>query len=269
VSDIPGGFKDTNRADDAEALIGYLDSVGEQLAPLKRRISEALNLLAGEHVIDVGSGTGDDVREMARAMGPAGRVVGLDSGADLIDEARRRTRDCPTGDYPTVEFHLGDAHELAFEDDAFDKARAERVLMHVEKPTEVVGEIARVLRAGGVAVLAEPDWDTLIVDSDDLGTARRAARLVADCARHPDIGRRLSRLATTQGLKVFLSEAISIVMRDCKTTNDITQIQGIVKRSHDQAVQTWWNELTERSAHERFLGVLSFVVIAARKPQTG
>lgn len=262
--DIRDGFRDVDTVGSARPFIDYLDAVGQQLAPLKRRVREALRLAGGDQVLEVGSGTGEDLRDLARAVGAGGRVVGLDSSRELVEEARRRTRECSA-----VQVHHGDAHALAFSDGAFDKVRAERVLMHVDQPPVVVAEIARVLRAGGLVVLAEPDWDTLVFDSDDLSTARRAARLVANGARHPDIGRRLGRLATTHGLTVLSIDCVASVMHDCELTNDIVRIRDAVEREDDDVVRTWWQGLRQRSPRENFLALLTFVVVAARKQGKG
>ena len=56
----------------------------------KRIIAELLDLRAGLTVVDVGSGTGADTIEVARAVGPDGRVVGLDRSIEMIIEARTR-----------------------------------------------------------------------------------------------------------------------------------------------------------------------------------
>ena len=262
--DIRDGFQDVDRVGGARPFVDYLDSAGRQLAPLKGHVMEALSLGAGDHVLEVGSGTGDDLRDLAQTVGVAGRVVGIDSSQELVDEARHRTRD-----YATVEVHQGDAHRLGFPDGTFDRVRVERVLMHVTEPAVVVGELTRVLRAGGRLVLAEPDWDTLVLDSDDLATARRAARLVANGARHPDIGRRLARLATAHGLQVHSIDCVSSVMRNCEMANGVLRIEDAIERENDDVVRAWWHELRQRSPREDFLAVLTFVVVTARKERMG
>src|SRR5205085_12682607 len=68
---------------------------------------------AGEHVVDVGSGAGFDSFIAARQVGPAGRVVGVDMTAAMLDKSRATA--LFLGD-DHVEFHEGLAEHLPVED---------------------------------------------------------------------------------------------------------------------------------------------------------
>jgi ubiquinone/menaquinone biosynthesis C-methylase UbiE len=57
---------------------------------INRQIIDWLQPLEGRQVLDVGCGTGDDSREIARLVGPKGRVVAIDFSAAMITEARKR-----------------------------------------------------------------------------------------------------------------------------------------------------------------------------------
>ena len=51
---------------------------------IKQLTLQLLQACAGDHVLDIGCGTGDDVRELARMVGPGGRAVGIDSSNIMI-----------------------------------------------------------------------------------------------------------------------------------------------------------------------------------------
>src|SRR5215831_19201759 len=68
--------------------------------------SAALN--AGDSVLDVGCGTGDDVREIARLVGTKGRVVGIDPSEAMIAESKRRAE----GSGQPVHFQCGDVLKI-------------------------------------------------------------------------------------------------------------------------------------------------------------
>ena len=73
--------------------VAYLDEVArlDYMRNVKKQVTEMLDLHSGDTVLDVGCGTGDDAREMARLVGPLGRVIGLDNDDSILEVARRRS----------------------------------------------------------------------------------------------------------------------------------------------------------------------------------
>lgn len=57
---------------------------------LAQRATEELRLRPGDTVVDLGTGTGRNLPELAAAVGPAGRVVGVDLSPGMLERARRR-----------------------------------------------------------------------------------------------------------------------------------------------------------------------------------
>jgi ubiquinone/menaquinone biosynthesis C-methylase UbiE len=82
---------------------------------VKRVIIELMQARDGLAVLDVGTGTGDDARELAALVAPGGRVVGVDRSAEMLTEARRRAG----GSGLPIEFVAGDALALDFPDASF------------------------------------------------------------------------------------------------------------------------------------------------------
>lgn len=175
---------------------------GVSATPALRMIADRtmalLALAPGERVLEVGCGTGVFLPLLARAVGPAGRVVGLDHAPTFVAEARAQIAAQGLGGYVVVE--EGDASRLPFPDASFDAAHCERVLMHLDDPTIVLREMRRVVRPGGRVVAVEPDWGGLRIDHPDrealdLIYARNLRR-----TRQPDAGLTLHRRFAAVGL---------------------------------------------------------------------
>ena len=91
----------------------------------------------GERILDVGCGTGQLTWEIARA---GARVVGIDSSAAMIEEARRN--------FPALEFVLSDVRSMPFENE-FEAVFSNAALHWVRDAERAAAAIARALRPGG------------------------------------------------------------------------------------------------------------------------
>jgi ubiquinone/menaquinone biosynthesis C-methylase UbiE len=140
--------------------IAYLDQVAASPPgrAYKRQVLDLLDLRPGQRVLDLGCGPGTDLAAMAEVVAPDGLVIGIDRDPVMLAEARTRTTQ-----HRLVEIRSGDVHELPLPDGSVDRARTDRVLQHVEDPSRVLAEFRRVARPGGRIVLAEPDWEGLLI----------------------------------------------------------------------------------------------------------
>jgi SAM-dependent methyltransferase len=103
-------------------------------------------LQPGEIVLDLGSGAGLDCFLAARAVGPAGHVIGLDMTDAMLDLAQRnRDRIGLTN----VEFHKGTIEAIPLADCSVDVVISNCVINLSPEKDAVFREVARVLRPGG------------------------------------------------------------------------------------------------------------------------
>jgi ubiquinone/menaquinone biosynthesis C-methylase UbiE len=120
---------------------------------LRQRTANLAQLQPGEQVLDVGCGTGTLAIEVARRVGRAGRVAGVDPGTQQIGRARAKAarRHVP------IEFQIGVIEQLPFPDQTFDVAFSTLMMHHLPAPLKRQGlaEIARVLKPGGRLVIAD------------------------------------------------------------------------------------------------------------------
>lgn len=121
------------------------------LAGVQQQVLALATLGAGEAVLDVACGTGVVAVAAAAAVGPAGRVLGVDLAEAMVQAARQRARGLGHGQ---ACFERMDAEHLALPEGGFDAALCALGLMYMPEPVAALRELHRVLRPGGRAVLA-------------------------------------------------------------------------------------------------------------------
>jgi ubiquinone/menaquinone biosynthesis C-methylase UbiE len=121
-----------------------------QLADAHTCSMELAALAPGERVLDIACGTGLVTFAAARAVGAAGRVVGVYLSGLMVEEAQRRSRELTLAG---IDFARMDAQALAFPDRSFDAALCALGLMYVPDPLLAVLEMKRCVRPGGRIVL--------------------------------------------------------------------------------------------------------------------
>ena len=109
-------------------------------------------LQTGERVVDVGSGAGFDSFLASDAVGPSGRVVGVDMTPEMLERSRRTAVEMGADN---VEFRDGLCEELPVEDGWADVVISNGVLNLVAAKQQAFAEIRRVLRPGGVLQYAD------------------------------------------------------------------------------------------------------------------
>lgn len=102
-----------------------------------------LALKAGEHVLDIGTGTGRLAEFVASLVGSQGSVAGIDPLQNRIDVARLRQS-------KTLTFETGHAEDLSrFDDGQFDVVYLNSVFHWIAEKDRALREIHRVLKPGG------------------------------------------------------------------------------------------------------------------------
>jgi ubiquinone/menaquinone biosynthesis C-methylase UbiE len=244
--------------------IAYMDAAARAAVvaagDYKRRLLAGMDVRPGHVVVDVGCGPGIDLRSLVAA---GAEVVGVDRDPAMVAEARRRV--------PGADVREGDAHALPVADGGADRVRTDRVLQHLARPDAVLAEIFRALRPGGVAGLAEPDWDTLTVAADDVETSRGFARFTAGRVRNPTIGRELARMVVRAGFELRSVEVVPVVFRDFEIAD---QILGLARNSaraveaaqlREDVAASWLSGLAD--PRDPFLASFLCYLVTAERPR--
>jgi ubiquinone/menaquinone biosynthesis C-methylase UbiE len=224
-----------------------------------------LELADGDHVLDVGCGTGEDAQAIARLVRGVG-VTGVDVSEEKIADAHRRTLGVPG----PVDFRVGDAVGLEFDAATFDAVRADKVFHHLDDPPKALGEMVRVAAPHARIVVSDVDYDTLVVSGAPPGSTRRI--LAHHCDRMPSgaVGRHLPALFRQAGLRrVEIFPYVAVVT---EYDDEVLHLQDKAEAAAEAGVVTeaeaagWLATLAVAAAEDRFLCAVTVFTVRGRKP---
>ena len=131
------------------APAGRYDEISRSIADAIEHAAERLQPRAGEHVLDLATGTGWGSRVIAQRF--AGVRV---TGADIADQMLEHARSTATRLGLSIDYKQADAEQLPFADGAFDAVISTFGVMFATKPEAAASELARVVKRGGRVVLS-------------------------------------------------------------------------------------------------------------------
>ena len=157
----------------------------------RSQVREALAPQPGERILDVGCGPGFYCREFGEL---AGSMVGVDQSEAMVGLARRR---CEA--LGNVDLRVADATALGVEDGGFDAAFSVQVFEYVPDTGAGLAELYRALRPGGRVLVWDTDWNTFVMQDDEL--TRRVHRAWDEHLAHRSLPRTLARALRDAGFE--------------------------------------------------------------------
>lgn len=236
----------------------------------RKEFLTALALKPGEQVLDVGSGPGLLMADMAPLVGPHGHVTGIDLSDSMLVVSHRRLAASPVRERMTI--LKADATRLPFQDAHFDAAVSTQVYEYVPDVDRALAELYRILRPGGRALILDTDWDSLVWNAEDTSLRDRLIDAWIKRFAHPHLPSTLQQRLRRAGFQVHGCDTL-VLLNDTYDPNtysltnsdimaEFVQQQGISASD----VAQWQDSLRELGLQDLYFFSLNRYLFRATKP---
>ena len=220
------------------AALNLRATAADQIA-LRKRLVRLANLRSGDTAVEIGSGTGALLCDLARAVGEDGKVFGIEPQIVLAEAARARI----DAENLSAVVKIESAGRLSLGNETADSCLAQTVLIHLPPDVlqKALAEMARVVRRGGRVISCDQDGDTWTIDHPNRELTRRIVRFNSD-QRYADgwTGRRLHRFFRAVGLKDVKVE--TLVHADTEKSSYLFGMAERIAKAAAEAKEIGWED---------------------------
>jgi ubiquinone/menaquinone biosynthesis C-methylase UbiE len=179
-SEIRAAFDSMEMAEQWRSRRGQRDKVN---AAANEMMIDVANLRAGNRVLDVAAGTGDQTIMAARRVGPTGYVLATDVSANMLKLAPDAAREAGL---TNVETRLMDAENISLDEDSFDAAICRQGLMLFSNPVKALIGMRRVVKpASRVVALVWSSEEKNQYQGIAFGIVRRIGKMPSPAPGQP------------------------------------------------------------------------------------
>lgn len=267
---LASGFRNVDNTDDYSRYVSCLKFLYETefFKKYKEDSHRMLQLDPGLNVLDVGCGLGDDLIDIAKLIEPEGRVTGVDSSEALLQYAKNNI----ASGHKNIELIKGDALNLAFEDNSFDRCRVDRTLQHIGDPKKALSEMLRVLKPGGIVLAFDNDWETFTFSSTNQRLVRAVANYWCDSFTSGWVGRYLYLYFSELGIVDIEVCPKTLVINELDMSDKVFDLFQTLTRVSERNLITAdeakeiISEIKEQDAKGRFFSSYTGFIVLGRKP---
>ena len=240
---------------------------GADISRRRRASFDALAPQPGDRILDLGCGNGLLTEELARAVGPAGHVAGLDASPDMLTAARLRLqgRDNTT-------LTQSDAASLPFEPESFDKAVSVQVFEYITSRRPVLRALHKVLKPGSRLVIGDIHFDTFAWHSDNRARMQRFLEIWDNHLAERAVPARLPEELQDCGFAPEAMQPVTICDTSLRPDGMAAMMIRLIRAYAVQTEATdeddaaaWAQEQEELAAEGRFFFSLTHFVCTARR----
>lgn len=222
----------------------------------------------GETILDIGCGNGLLTRELARAVGPKGHVIGIDPSADMRNAA---AENC--AEFENVQIINGTADSLGQSENSVDKAVSVQVFEYLEDVPASLAAAFSVLRPGGRLVVGDMHYGCFAWHSEEPDRMRRMRSSWDQHFVHGELPARLPALMNDAGFAVDTVQPVVFTDTVLKPDGLGMMMLRLMERyavdnGHVEAdiARSWAEEQEELARQGKFFLTMTHFVIAGRKP---
>jgi arsenite methyltransferase len=258
-----------------EKLAGQLNRLfqTDSVRKLRKSYLDLLSVQPGEHVLDVGCGTGANSIALVESLQGNCRVTGIDNSEPMLAIGRENLRKHPFGD--RIVLQPGDAHRLSFGDGDFDSAMIIQVLEYSIDPIALLKEIRRVLKDRAKIFVADTDWDTIVWNSTQKEITRRIVSQWSDHEADGWQGRKIVEYLKRTGFMNIHGGIFTIAETSfepggyahtvTEVVTDYLERSGKMKR---KVLEEWIADLKEQDRNGYFYFSLNrYAFVAEKNPE--
>jgi ubiquinone/menaquinone biosynthesis C-methylase UbiE len=227
----------------------------------------------GERGLDIGCGFGLLACELARDVGPTGRVMGVDAVPDMIAACEERARhDAVTG---RTEFRQADPEALPVPPGTFDFVTAIQVYEYMADVERGLAEAYRVLKPRGRLAVLETDWESCVWHAGDRERTARVLKTWEQRFAHPHLPARLPELLRRVGFLVKGVTMIPVVNIELSEQTYSPGMIDVIARfvanrtgiTEDEALG-WAEDVRSQAARGEYFFSLSRYLFLAERPRS-
>jgi ubiquinone/menaquinone biosynthesis C-methylase UbiE len=241
----------------------------EDQRKINNQIIDLLNPEDGEKILDLGCGTGILTRLIAPNVFPGGLIRGIDISPHFVELARNKVQEFRYSSI--IKFDVGDVEKLPYPDELFDATFGARLFLYVNNPQQAVKEIKRVVKKKGRIVLADWDFDTLVIDHSNRLLTRKIIHWRTDNKDGNNwSGRQLFRLLKQQNIEDIVVKPVVTIAIDKE--NSLTQsifnaASGAFKANiiTTNEYESWITELKKKIQIRTFFASIGYFLVKGIK----
>jgi ubiquinone/menaquinone biosynthesis C-methylase UbiE len=260
---------DTEQAFSSAAILERR-AVAEDQVRLRAVLLEMAQVAAGQTVLEVGSGTGALLLDLALVVGPEGRAIGIEPQPHLATTARAHLD--AQGMANWSEIRQGRAESLDLPDAVVDLCVAQTVLLHLTDETRAraLAEMIRVTKPGGHVLTVDQDMSTLVVYHPDAQFTAHLLQANLRSYEQPAMGRLARSTFLDAGLQDVRVQVIvqaetgpaAFLVSSCER-----MARGVAGRGDitTDELERWLEQLGRVVESDRFFASLNYYACIGRK----